>query len=290
MPTIFLSHSTTDNDKTGIIADTLKKAGFTVWVDFQSIGDGSRWVREIQDGIDSCDAVVVVLSKAARQSEWVEKECLYAFGLQKPVFIALIEDVPLPLYLINIQYTDCRKQLVDGVGDLSNALKLTLKSDNNVTSHIAEDASADPTEDNFFSYVEQLPKGEAATWVAKDLYFWAQQIADEIEFGGRQNPAYHVKIDLEDTQVTVFSIWAYPQTPSTQIPFDYLKTHAPYDEQIKRLAVLKQLNQLMPDGVQFAKDRADRRPTIPLHYLSTAEQLEGYKQIILELIKNLKSS
>jgi len=106
MPKIFISHSTKDNDSTRIIADTLKQAGFEVWVDFESIRDGARWLREIQNGIDDCDGVVVVLSRASRQSEWVEKECLYTFGLQKPVFIALIEDVLLPLHLVNIQYLD----------------------------------------------------------------------------------------------------------------------------------------------------------------------------------------
>lgn len=289
MPTIFISHSTTNNDQTRIIADTLKQAGYGVWVDFESITDGTRWAREIQDGLDACDAVVVVLSTPARQSEWVEKECLYAFGLNKPVFIALIEDVPLPLYLVNIQYTDCRQDLVERLADLIDAMKQNLKSGDSLTDYVAEDATAAPTEDNFFPYVEQLPQGEAAMLVAQDLYFWAQQVSDEIDFGGRQNPAYHVKIDLGHDQVTVFSIWAYPKTPSTQIAFDYLKNFAPFDQQVQRLKLLKQLNQLLPDGIQFDDSRAERRPSIPLHYLSTAEQLEGFKQIILDLINQLKA-
>lgn len=289
MSTIFISHSTTDNEATRIIADNLRQSGFNIWVDFDSIEDGSRWVREIQNGIDTCDVVVVILSKAARQSEWVEKECLYAFDLKKPVFIARIEDVPLPLYLINIQYTDCRF-LADGIMDLIDAIQKTLTSTVTLTEHIAEDATADPTEENFFPYVEQLPDGEAAMWVAQDLYFWAQQISDEVEFGGRQNPAYHVKINLDGEPVTVFSIMAYPRTPSTQIALDYLQSHAPYNKASNRQKVIKQLNQLLPDGIQFDKSRADRRPTIPLHYLGTAEQLEGYKQIILDLIRHLRAS
>lgn len=289
MSTIFISHSTTDNEATRTIADNLRQSGFSVWVDFDSIEDGSRWVREIQNGIDTCDAVVVVLSKAARQSEWVEKECLYAFDLEKPVFIARIEDVPSPLYLINIQYTDCR-YLANGLMDLIEAVNKTLGSVGDVQEYIAEDASADPTEDNFFPYVEQLPQGEAAMWVAQDLYFWAKQISDEIEFGGKQNPAYHAKINLDGEPVTVFSIMAYPRTPSTQIALDYLQGHPPYDKASNRLKIVKQLNQLLPEGIQFDDSRADRRPTIPLHYLSTAEQLEGYKQIILGLIRSLRSS
>jgi hypothetical protein len=288
MPKIFLSHSTEDNDTTTIIADTLRQAGFDVWVDFENIGDGARWLREIQNGIDDCDAVVVILSKASRQSEWVEKECLYTFGLKKPIFIALIEDVLLPLHLVNIQYTDCRQHLADGMTDLVEALRHRLGSDE-ISEYAPDSNSSVPTEDNFFSYVEQLPLGDTAMLVAKDLYFWAQYIADEIDFGGRYNPVYHVKVDLNETQVTVFSIWAYPRTPSIQIPLDRLANFPPYNQLAVRIATLGQLNQLMPDGSSFDKSRADRRPTMPLHYLSTAQKLEDFKQVIVEIINRLRA-
>lgn len=288
MPKIFLSHSTKDNDTTRIIADSLRQAGFDIWVDFESIRDGARWLREIQNGIDDCDAVVVLLSKASRQSEWVEKECLYTFGLKKPIFIALIEDVLLPLHLVNIQYTDCRQHLAGGIADLVKALHHRLGSDE-IPEYTFDSNSSVPTEDNFFSYVEQLPLGETAMLVAKDLYFWAQYVADEIDFGGRHNPVYHVKIDLNDIQVTVFSIWAYPRTPSTQIPLDRLANFPPYNQLAVRIATLGQLNQLLPDGNPFDTSRADRRPTMPLHYLSSAEKLEGFKQIIVEIINNLRT-
>lgn len=289
MSTIFISHSTQNNETTDVIAGLLKQAGYEVWVDFESIEDGTRWVREIQDGLDACDAVVVVLSKVARQSEWVEKECLYAFTNKKPVFIALIEEVPLPLYLINIQYTDCRDDIVAGVNDLSEAMNRILNADKLLDEHLAPDASAQPTEENFFPYLKQLPDGEAAMWVAQDLYSWAQEVADEIDFGGRQQPTYHVRIDLNDKQATIFSIRAYRNNPSTQIPLDYLQNFPPYDRQSKRLNLLKRLNQLMPDEMKFDERRTASRPTIALHYLSTAEQLEGFKQIILDIIQDLRA-
>lgn len=290
MPNIFISHSTKDNDKTREIADMLKDADFDVWVDFDSIHDGTRWVHEIEKGIDSCSAVLVVWSKAAKQSEWVEKECLYALDSQKPMFIARVENARLRLYLINIQFTDCTTNLFKGVTNLIETLKDTLNTPDDNPNYPEHAVSSEPMEDNFFPYVEQLPHGEAAMWVAKDLYHWAKDIADEIEFGGSQNPTYHVKIDLpDDKQATVFSIWAYPKTPSTQIPFDYLKDVSPYTNKTNRTAVLKQVNLLLPDEMQFAEDKADRRPSIPLHYLSTAEKLEGYKQIIKEMIHNLRA-
>ena len=288
MPKIFLSHSTKDNDITRTISDSLKRAGFEVWVDFESIGDGERWLHEIQKGIDACDGVVVLLSKASRQSEWVEKECLYTFGLKKPLFIALIEDVPLPLHLVNIQFTDCRQEKANGMAELIRALGLRLNS-TAPPEYVDESITVMPTEENFFSYMEQLPLGETAMSVAKDLFDWVQYVADDIEFGGKYNPAYHVKINLKDTQVTVFSIWAYPKTPSMQIPLDYIAAYPPYTRLALRKATLKKLNKLMPDGKKFDEDKVDRRPTMPLQYLSATAQLEDFKQIIVEIINRLRA-
>lgn len=287
MPKIFLSHSTKDNDMTRTISDSLKQAGFEVWVDFESIRDGSRWLHEIQSGIDACDGVVVVLSKPARQSEWVEKECLYTFGLKKPLFIALIEDVPLPLHLVNLQFTDCR-QMEHGMAELVTALNHRLNS-SSPPKYVDEETTAIPTEDNFFSYMEQLPLGETTMSIAKDLFDWVQYVADDIEFGGKYNPAYHVKINLNGSQVTIFSIWAYPKTPSMQIPLDYIGAYPPYTRVARRKSTLKKLSKLMPDGKQFDEDKVDRRPTMPLHYLSETEKLEDFKQIIVEIINRLRA-
>lgn len=289
MPNIFISHSTRDNEKTNQITEILQKAEFDVWVDFHSIRDGARWVKEIETGIDGCDAVVVVWSESAKQSEWVEKECLYALDAKKPMFIALVENTRLRLYVINIQFTDCTKNIADGMTDLIEAIQRTLNDDATIVNYPVEKVSAQPTEGNFFEYVEQLPDGDTATWIAKDLYFWAQQIADEVEFGGSQNPAYHAKVDLDGKQVTVFSIWAYPKTPSTQIPLDYFSSIEPFDKHAKRVAILNKMNDLLPENQHFTDDNADRRPTLPLQYLSTAEKLENYKKIITEIVNDLRA-
>lgn len=286
---IFLSHSTRDNTPTRQIATGLREADFDVWVDFDSIRDGQRWLREIQSGIDDCEAVVVVLSKDSRQSEWVERECLYAFDHQKPVFIALIDDTLLPLHLINIQFTDCRVDLQDGVDKLANALHHTLSTSGTPPEHLPDTMSADPTERNFFKYLEQLPQGEAVNLVAQDIYYWASQEADQVEFGGRAQPGFHTRIKLNEEWITVFSVWAYPRTPSVQVPFDTLQAYSPYTRSKLRRSTLKSLNQLLPNGIEFDEERADRRPNIALHFLDTAERLEAFKDIITEIINNLRS-
>jgi hypothetical protein len=107
-PYIFLSHSTKDRAFTEKLAEHLHGAGFRAWVDVQDIPDGSTWLRVIEGAVTDCGAMIVVMSKDGRDSEWVERETLLAMGLRKPILIARIDDTPLPLHLINRQYTDFR--------------------------------------------------------------------------------------------------------------------------------------------------------------------------------------
>ena len=108
MPKVFISHSNQDRELTLFVVDALRRAGFDVWVDFENIRGGADWLCEIEAGIQRCDAVVTILSAASKASVWVERECLYAFQLKKPVVTALVADILIPLHLINIQYVDLR--------------------------------------------------------------------------------------------------------------------------------------------------------------------------------------
>ena len=122
MPKVFISHSNQDSKQTLYISDALKRAGIDVWVDYENIRGGADWLCEIQAGIARCDAMVVVLSRASADSVWVERECLYAHQLRKPVFTALVADILIPLHLINIQYCDLRERPAEGMAKLAASI------------------------------------------------------------------------------------------------------------------------------------------------------------------------
>ena len=286
-PYIFISHSSADNVITSQLARDLREAGFSVWVDLENIEDGTRWLREIQAGVEGCGAMVVVMSRTARSSEWVERETLLALELRKPLFIALIEDVPVSLHLIDRQFTDFRPY-EQGFDKLVGVLKATPFA-KPAPQKPKQDISPKPDASNFFQYLEQLPEGKTQALVAKDLFRWASKVADEIEFGGKHTPGFHVKVELGGDIVTVFSLWAYMKHPAVQIPFDYLMAYTPYHKRSLRLSTLKSLNLLMPKDERFLDERADRRPSISLLQLNQAETLETFKQIIAEMIENLRS-
>ena len=288
MTKVFISHSNKDHDETQFIAESLRRAGYGVWVDFENLRGGDAWLCEIQAGIERCDAVVTVLSAASRASTWVERECLYAFQLNKPVITALIADVLIPLHLINIQYSDLRER-ERGMAKLLEALS-AIKSRHGAEQKYVQDAvSREPVEANFFPYVEQLPGGDIAALVARDLFHWARQVADEVAFGGKRSPGFHARIEVDGKLVTVLSVWAYRQTPSAQIPLDYLAGLLPYSRRTERRKILTRLNRTLPRAARIKTDKVDRRPTFSLQHLSDAQRLEDFKQIVNEIAERLRA-
>ena len=289
MPVVFISHSNQDDEPTVYLVGFLRRAGFDVWVDFENIRGGADWLCEIQAGIERCDAVVTILSKASLKSVWVEREILYAFQLGKPVFTALVDDVRLPLHLINIQYCDCRERIAEGAADLADSLKIRLSYADSIN-YAKSDVSNKPIEANFFPYVEQLPHGDIAANVARDLFCWARSIADELAFSGKTHPACHARIALNGQLLTLFTIRAFPKTPSLQLPLGSFAGYPPYRSKRSRRALLKKLNQLLPKRARLATSAADRRPTFPLEQLGKAEKLAAFKAIVIDICDNLRAN
>jgi hypothetical protein len=79
----------------------LEKAGLTVWTD-SGINYGGRWPAVIATQIDDCAAFVAVMSPRPRESEWVQREILYAQENKKPILPLLLEGKRF-IELINVQ-------------------------------------------------------------------------------------------------------------------------------------------------------------------------------------------
>jgi formylglycine-generating enzyme required for sulfatase activity len=112
MSHIFISYSRKNQPYARRLADHLLARGFDVWID-DKIDFGDRWHRVIFKAIDECAALIVIMTPDARDSNWVEKEYLYADELKKPVFPLLLEGVRFP-YFVNRQYVDARPDRLPG--------------------------------------------------------------------------------------------------------------------------------------------------------------------------------
>ena len=117
-------------------------------------------------------------------------------------------------------------------------------------------------------------------WWRETSFYWARQEADEVAFGGKHNPGFHVRIEIDGTSVTVLSVWAYRRNPSAQIPLDYLSAQTPYTRRTERRKVLTRLNRILPKEARIGGDKVDKRPTFSLQHLSEAQRLEDFKALI----------
>lgn len=293
-PYIFISHAKADTHPVGIIADALRGAGYGVWIDDVDVPDGSTWSREIEMAVQNCGAMVIIMTRQSRDREWVEREALLALELRKPIFIALFEDVTLPIHLINRQFTDFRTRPDQGMKRLIAALaKVSLtqplpepKGESAIAKH-----SAAPNEHNIFRYIEQLPDGETCARIARELHAWASTNADDVSYTGRAAPAFHANVYVGPGGATVFSVRASRRQPTVEVPLSRLAEFAPFDKPDQRRRVLTALNRLMPDGEQLEPDRADKLPNLPLaRALGSAAGLDEFKRMIGDLIRDLRAN
>jgi len=54
------------------LENALREAGAEVWVDHTGIRGGDNLPKQINDALDWCNTLVLVWSKAAKASHWVE--------------------------------------------------------------------------------------------------------------------------------------------------------------------------------------------------------------------------
>jgi hypothetical protein len=286
----FVSHSTKDKPFVTDLAAQLQAAGLKLWVDAEDIADGAAWARAIQQGVENCGAMLVVWSAQARTSEWVEREILLAQRLNKPIFIAQIDDTPLPIFLINRQATDFRQRPQQATQRLIRALQKIAQMPPAAPSSAYSKTAVKPNEHNFFRYLEQLPQGVEAAQIARSLFAFAEQRANSITFSGKAEPAFHAHVWVGPGGLVIFSVRAYRRQPAVEVPLQYWMNFSPYDQQRERKAVLDALNRLMPEQEQFAANRANLRPNLPLvRALSEAQKLSAFEQVLGDAITRLNS-
>jgi hypothetical protein len=93
MSHIFISYSKKDIAFARHLRALLEAEGFAVWMDEAKLVPSQRWWRTIESNIKSAAAFVIVMSPNAAESDWVEREILYAErpSLNKPIFPILLE-------------------------------------------------------------------------------------------------------------------------------------------------------------------------------------------------------
>jgi len=109
---VFLSHSSKNTDVAVSVAGTLRNHGVPVWFSPTSILSAQQWHDEIGKALRRCDWFIVLLSRAAVESQWVKSELVYALRHNQyndhilPVMIEACDYEELSWTLGNFQMVD----------------------------------------------------------------------------------------------------------------------------------------------------------------------------------------
>jgi len=118
----FFSYSRQDSGFALKLAEELRAAGAAVWLDQLDIGPAQRWDRAVQDALEKCPQMLIVLSPSAVESDNVMDEVSFALEKRKPVIPVLYRDCEIPFRLRRLQYIDVRTEYQKGLRTLLKML------------------------------------------------------------------------------------------------------------------------------------------------------------------------
>ena len=119
--TAFISYSREDSEFTLRLANDLKAAGAAVWLDQLDIAPGERWAKAVEDALNNCPHMLVILSPSSASSTNVDDEVSFALEEKKTVIPVIYRDCRIPFRLRPFQYVDFR-------GEYDLGLKRLLKT------------------------------------------------------------------------------------------------------------------------------------------------------------------
>jgi hypothetical protein len=137
---VFLSYSHKDVDIMRRIRDDLRSSGLIVWNDENLVPGTHSWKKAIENAIENTANLIVVLSPAAKLSEWIERELEYATACGIPVIPVLAngdERNAVPFELINVQRVDIRANYDAGIQQLITTVRARFSEDQIPSPHDA---------------------------------------------------------------------------------------------------------------------------------------------------------
>jgi hypothetical protein len=96
---VFLSYSRADTQRIQPLVDELRRLGYRVFFDVQSIDPGEEWKKRLDRAIRGSRTLILCWSQNAHGSDYITFEYSRAQALKKPVFPWLLDKTPLPAML-----------------------------------------------------------------------------------------------------------------------------------------------------------------------------------------------
>ena len=97
MANVFISYARNDSQFVrDQLLEALRRMGYNVWIDLDSIPGSTQWWTAITQSIASVSAVLVVLSPSSCASSYVAQEVAHAQSCNRPILPVLIQSLPTP--------------------------------------------------------------------------------------------------------------------------------------------------------------------------------------------------
>jgi len=114
MPKVFVSYSRKDEEFARKLATDLVRLGADLWIDADDIPPGVNWSTAVQQGLDACEVLVLIVSPDSMESKNVEDEWQYFRDEGKLIVPVIWRLVPrLHFQLRRIQHVDFATQEYD---------------------------------------------------------------------------------------------------------------------------------------------------------------------------------
>lgn len=110
MTRIFISYSRSDEIFVRRLASELDQMGENVWIDVDDIPAGVKWSGAIQEGLDTGEVMLVVISPQSMTSPNVEDEWQYFIDQKKQIIPILWQPAKIHFQLNRLQYIDFHNQ------------------------------------------------------------------------------------------------------------------------------------------------------------------------------------
>lgn len=101
---LFLSYAREDGQFALNLAKDLRAAGSNLWVDQLDIRFGDPWDSAVEEALDACGGMLLILSPEAVASDNVKAEVNYAFEEKKRIVMVVVRDCKIPFRLRRLQY------------------------------------------------------------------------------------------------------------------------------------------------------------------------------------------
>lgn len=119
---VFVSYKSEYRDFARKVRDQLRDWGYETWFDMDNIPKGAYFRHAIQEGLDTSDVLVSVITPEAQNSREVMAEVDYFLSQNKPLVPLKRGDFKLLYIFITIQYIDFTRDEAEAFADLHKRL------------------------------------------------------------------------------------------------------------------------------------------------------------------------